>query len=245
MYANFLHNYPTLTPTLSSIHAFTSKNHFTPNLRTEPLFLHLQPKKSRIIINCAANSDGVKGAVNWAEILEKWSPKNFLGADKLFRAISGATSSPIAQYIPAPFTFVHSVDPRIKLAWLFTLVILPAKSNVVMRLSLVAYLAILSILVQPAQVWKDLLGRVTLLSGILFIMLGLSTDSAPSLISSRAPPPSMMGLPSFPASLEGYKYVVLKLGPLQLTRKGLSTATTSACLTFTVSSDLPFVVELT
>lgn len=39
-------------------------------------------------------------------------------------------------------------------AWLFTLVILPAKSNVVMRLSLVAYLAILSILVQPAQVWK-------------------------------------------------------------------------------------------
>lgn len=96
------------------------------------------------------------------------------------------------------------------------------------------------------SIWlQDQLGRVTLLSGILFIMLGLSTDSAPSLISSRAPPPSMMGLPSFPASLEGYKYVILKLGPLQLTRKGLSTATTSACLTFTVSSDLPFVVEST
>lgn len=95
-------------------------------------------------------------------------------------------------------------------------------------------------------IWlQDQLGRVTLLSGILFIMLGLSTDSAPSLISSRAPPPSMMGLPPFPASLEGYKYVILKLGPLQLTKKGLSTATTSACLTFTVSSDLPFVVEST
>lgn len=114
MYANFLHNYPTVTLTLSSIHAFRPII-FTQNLRTEPLSLHLQPKKSRTIISCAANSDGVKGAVNWAEILEKWSPKNFLGADKLFRAISGATSSPIAQYIPSPFTFVHSVDPRIKL----------------------------------------------------------------------------------------------------------------------------------
>lgn len=39
-------------------------------------------------------------------------------------------------------------------AWLFTLVILPAKSNIIMRLSLVLYLAILSILVQPEQVWK-------------------------------------------------------------------------------------------
>ncbi|PHT60110.1 Protein ABCI12, chloroplastic [Capsicum baccatum] len=236
MYANFpLHNYPTLTPTLSSIHGF--KHQSSPNLRTtKTLYLHLQPtKKSRTIISCAANSsDSVKGAVNWPELLEKWSPKKFVGADKLFRAISGATSSPIAQYIPSPFTFVHSVDPRIKLAWLFTLVILPAKSNAIMRLSLVAYLAILSILVQPAQVWKDQLGRVTLLSGILFIMLGLSTDSAPSLVSSRAPPPSLMGLPPFPTSLEGYKYVILKLGPLQLTRKGLSAATTSACLTFTI-----------
>ncbi|XP_059310645.1 protein ABCI12, chloroplastic-like [Lycium ferocissimum] len=87
-------------------------------------------------------------------------------------------------------------------------------------------------------IWlQDQLGGVALLSGILFIMLGLSTDRAPSLISSRAPPPSM-GLPPFPASLEGYKYVILKLWPLQLTRKGLSTATTSACLTFTFSSHI-------
>lgn len=121
MYTKLLHNNPTLTPPLSSIHAFRPisfpifNHHFTPNLTTKPLYLHLQPKKSRTFISCAANSDSVKGSVNWAELLEKWSPKNFLGADKLFRAISGATSSPIAQYIPSPFTFLHSIDPRIKL----------------------------------------------------------------------------------------------------------------------------------
>ena len=82
---------------------------------------------------------------------------------------------------------------------------------------------------------QDQLGRVTLLSGILFIMLGLGTDSAPSLVFSRTPPPSVLGLPNLPTSLDGYSYVVMKFGPLQLTRKGLSTASTSACLTFVVS----------
>ncbi|KAK2982261.1 hypothetical protein RJ640_016391 [Escallonia rubra] len=72
---------------------------------------------------------------------------------------------------------------------------------------------------------KDQLGRVALLSGILVIMLGLEADGVPPAVQSRTPPPSLMGLPNLPASLEG---------PLQLTRKGLSVATTSASLTFTL-----------
>lgn len=80
----------------------------------------------------------------------------------------------------------------------------------------------------------DQLGRVSLLSGILFIMLGLGTDGVPPVVQLRTPPPSMMGLPNLPASLEGYSYIIMKLGPLQLTRKGLSVASTSACLTFTI-----------
>lgn len=76
---------------------------------------------------------------------------------------------------------------------------------------------------------------MSLLSGILFIMLGLGADGVPPVVQLRTPPPSMMGLPNLPASLEGYSYIIMKLGPLQLTRKGLSVASTSACLTFTVS----------
>ncbi|KDP40080.1 hypothetical protein JCGZ_02078 [Jatropha curcas] len=80
----------------------------------------------------------------------------------------------------------------------------------------------------------DQLGRVSLLSGILFIMLGLGSDSAPPLVQSRTPPPAMMGLPNLPASLGSYSYLIVKLGPLQFTRKGLSVASTAACLTFTI-----------
>lgn len=161
-------------------------------------------------------------------------PKNLFAAEKVFGAISGATSSPIAQYISSPTTFLHNVDPRIKMAWLLALVILPAKSDMSMRLGVVIYLALLSMWVQPTEVWKDQLGRVTLLCGILFVLLGLSTDSAPSLLRSRSPPSSVTGLPNLCASFEGYKYVIMKFGPLQLTSKGLSAATTAACLTFTI-----------
>lgn len=76
---------------------------------------------------------------------------------------------------------------------------------------------------------------MTLLCGILFVLLGLSTDSAPSLLRSRSPPSSVTGLSNFPSSFEGYKYVIMKFGPLQLTTKALSAASTAACLTFTVS----------
>lgn len=77
---------------------------------------------------------------------------------------------------------------------------------------------------------------MSLLSGILFIMLGLGTDGVPSLVQSRTPPATMMGLSNLPLSLSGYSYSIMKLGPLHFTRKGLSVASTAACLTFTVSS---------
>lgn len=118
--------------------------------------------------------------------------------------------------------------------WLLALVVLPARSNIYMRFGLVACLALLSMWVLPNHVWKDQLGRVTLLSGIIFIMLGFGSDGAPSLVQTRTPPPSVLGVPNIPSSLSGYSYTIMKLGPLQFTRKGLSVASTSACLSFAI-----------
>ncbi|CAA2980046.1 ABCI12, chloroplastic [Olea europaea subsp. europaea] len=227
MYSNLLytHTKPPLTPRPLCI--------FRPFTPTKILNYRLYYcKKPRINVKCTAdsNSEAIVGKKNW----EKWVPRNLFAAEKVFKLISGATSSPIAQYISSPTTFLHSVDPRIKLAWVLALVILPARSGIAVRLGMVIYLALLSIWVQPSEVWMDQLGRVSLLCGFLFILLGLSTDSAPSLLCSRTPPSSMTGLPSLQASFEGYRYVLLKFGPLQLTRKGLSAASTAACLTFTI-----------
>ncbi|XP_048132454.1 protein ABCI12, chloroplastic isoform X2 [Rhodamnia argentea] len=136
----------------------------------------------------AENSGGVE---KWVNRL----PRGVVGADKVLRLIANATASPISQFVAAPTTFLHSVDPRIKL---------------------------------------DQLGRVSLLSGILFLMLGFGSDGVPPLVQSRTPPPAMVGLPKVPPSFEGYSYLIMKLGPLRFTRKGLSVASTAACLTFTI-----------
>ncbi|KAF2611982.1 hypothetical protein F2Q70_00010263 [Brassica cretica] len=120
--------------------------------------------------------------------------------------------------------------------WLLTLVVLPARANIVVRLGLVVCTALLSISVLPRQVWMDQLARVSLLSGILFITLGLGSDGAPPMLQSRTPPSSLTGLPDLPMSLTGYSYMLLKLGPLQFTRKGLSVGSTAACLTFIFQS---------
>ncbi|XP_075506752.1 LOW QUALITY PROTEIN: protein ABCI12, chloroplastic [Primulina tabacum] len=189
-------------------------------------------KRLRYHVKCKANdnNEAIGGPKNW----EKWIPTNLFAAEKVFGAIAGTTSSPLAQYISSPTTFLHTVDPRIKMAWLLALVILPARSDTTIRLGIVIYLALLSVWVQPTEVWMDQLGRVSLLCGILFVFLGLSTDSAPSLLCSRNPPSSLTRLPTLPVSFERYRYVIMKLGPLLLTSKGLSAATTAACLTFTI-----------
>ncbi|KAK3431548.1 hypothetical protein EUGRSUZ_E03351 [Eucalyptus grandis] len=175
--------------------------------------------------------DGSGGGVErWVERL----PRGVLGADKVLRLIANATASPISQFVAAPTTFLHSVDPRIKLVWLLVLVVLPARSHIIMRFGLVLYLAFLSVWILPRHTWMDQLGRVTLLSGILFIMLGFGSDGVPPLVQSRTPPPAMVGLPNVPPSFEGYSYLIMKLGPLRFTRKGLSVASTAACLTFTI-----------
>ncbi|KAI4304107.1 hypothetical protein MLD38_039663 [Melastoma candidum] len=161
-------------------------------------------------------------------------PKGILGADKVLRLIANATASPISQFVASPRTFLHSVDPRIKLVWLLVLVILPARSHIMMRFGLVMFLALLSVAVLPRSTWMDQLGRVSLLSGLLFIMLGLGSDGVPPLVQSRTPPSTVTGLQNIPSSLEGYSYLITKLGPLRFTRKGLSVASTAACLTFTI-----------
>ncbi|GMY27564.1 protein ABCI12, chloroplastic isoform X1 [Fagus crenata] len=224
-------SFPTLTfppipnPTSPKTLYFTSSR-FSQNPKP-----FLKPaKKLNISLRTRASVSDNSETGNWV----KWLPTGALSADKVLRLISGATASPIYQFVSSPTTFLHSVDPRVKLVWLLALVVLPARSHIVMRFVLVMFLASLSVWILPRHVWMDQLGRVSLLSGILFIMLGLGADGVPPLVQLRTPPPAMMGLPNLPASLGGYSYLIMKLGPLQFTRKGLSVASTAACLTFTV-----------
>lgn len=227
---NFTASSPTLTlkfPPIGISIPFANANP-GPLLRPSLIKTLSKSNKRVLVVQVAAPNQGTTGG--W----KNWLPKTDFGPDRILRLISGATSGPICQFISSPTTFLHSVDPRIKLVWVLALIFLPSQSHIYMRFGIVCYLALLSICVLPTNVWTDQLGRVSLLSGILFVMLALSTDGAPSILSSRTPPPALMGLSSIPQSCVGYSYTILNFGPLQLTRKGLSVASTSACLTFTI-----------
>jgi len=82
------------------------------------LSANLTPKQTLLARNVrlrvrasASKGDGNAQAANWFH----WVPVGSFAADKVFRLIAGATASPIGQFVAYPTTFLHSVDPRVKL----------------------------------------------------------------------------------------------------------------------------------
>lgn len=93
-------------PSISSNSGRNGRSPVLPLLQVKPRKLLGNPS---FRIRCSVSSDG--GMENLVNRLPKFS----LGADKVFRLIANATASPICQFVPSPATFLHSVDPRIKL----------------------------------------------------------------------------------------------------------------------------------
>lgn len=76
----------------------------------------LLPKKTfkpakKISLRSRASASDSSETRNWV----KWLPTGALAADKVLRLIAGATASPICQFVSSPTTFLHSLDPRVKL----------------------------------------------------------------------------------------------------------------------------------
>ncbi|KAG6542711.1 hypothetical protein Mapa_015870 [Marchantia paleacea] len=188
---------------------------------------------------CAAQGEGEKGG---SRNVGEWMKKKIDEGRKreqpvgesVMRMIATATAAPIAQYIDSPFTALHSLDPRVKQAWLLALVVLPSRAHIYIRFGIVGLLVLGTVCSLPRRIWQDQLGRMFLLSGFLFVVTALGTDGVPPVVQPRTPPPSLEGLPEIVHSLTGYSYVVMKLGPLMLTRKGLSLAAAASCFSFTV-----------
>lgn len=195
---------------------------------------HVQPFLARAAggQSAGAHSPNVH-RLELKSLIEKLKPPDEFG-EEFMKMVAGATSAPIAQYIPSPTTALHRLDPRVKQAWLLALVFLPSRSHVAFRLGLVVFLALVSIWFLPRRTWQDQLGRMVFLSGFLLLMVSLGTDGVPPLVQTRTPPPAMDGLPILPAKMGGYSYVIWKLGPIQLTRKGLALGVTASCLSFAV-----------
>ncbi|MEM7592015.1 MAG: energy-coupling factor transporter transmembrane protein EcfT [Cyanobacteria bacterium P01_A01_bin.83] len=87
-------------------------------------------------------------------------------------------SLPIGSYLEQPVTWLHTVDPRVKLAWLMTFLIAPILSNPWWRIGLAGSLILLTMAARiPFRVWRQQIGWLIMLCFFLFLFSSVAPDS--------------------------------------------------------------------
>lgn len=139
-------------------------------------------------------------------------------------------SLPIGLYLEQPFTWLHKLDSRVKLAWLMSLIISPLLATPSWRLFLVAFLVILTWCVGiPWRVQKNQMVWLLTFSLLLLIITAIAPDGL-AIESNPRLPANELDLPQ-PTS---YKYVVLEIGNVTITRRSLDLAIRVSTLIFTL-----------
>ncbi len=96
-------------------------------------------------------------------------------------------SLPIGLYIEQPVTWLHRLDPRVKLAWLLSFLVAPLLASPLWRLMLVGLLIGLTLVAAiPPRVWRQQMGLLLSLSILVLLITavmpdGLATSSQPRL----------------------------------------------------------------
>jgi energy-coupling factor transport system permease protein len=123
-------------------------------------------------------------------------------------------SLPIGLYLEQPVTWLHRLDPRVKMAWLMSILVTPILANAYWRFGLVALLVLLTFVMPD----------------------GLQVSQTPRLPTPTSmetlenPPEELPELPQ-PTS---YRYVVIDWGPITVTRRSLDLGIRIGTLLFTL-----------
>ncbi len=97
-------------------------------------------------------------------------------------------SLPIGSYLEKPVTWLHQVDPRVKLAWLMTFLIAPVLSSPWWRLGLASSLILLTVAAGiPFRVWRKQIGWLLLLCSFLFLFSSVAPDTLAVKHQPRVP----------------------------------------------------------
>ena len=143
-------------------------------------------------------------------------------------------TSPIGSYVSSPTSAFHRVDARVKQAWLGALLVFPASGTAEEKVATCVALALASALATPKRVWVTQLRTLCAVCAAFFVCVAIGADGVAPVVSAREPPAAYEGLGGVPELATGYRYSLVRLGPLQVTRKGINLAITSSAMTFTV-----------
>lgn len=139
-------------------------------------------------------------------------------------------SLPIGLYIEKPFTWLHKLDSRVKLAWLMSLIITPLLSNPAWRIFLVFFLLLVTWLALiPWRIQQRQLSWLLLFMGLILVLTAFTPDGLSVTYQPRLPESDIViNQPT------DYKYILFESGNFQVTRRSLDLAIRISTLIFTL-----------
>jgi energy-coupling factor transport system permease protein len=142
-------------------------------------------------------------------------------------------SLPIGSYLEQPVTWLHRIDPRVKLWWLLSFLLAPVLANSTWKISLVVLLVMISILAGiPWRALKQQMGWLLFIGGAIFLIGVFAPDSINVTHQPRSPADGDLGM------IQPYQYVLFKVDSgilhLKITKKSLDNAIHAGTLIFTL-----------
>lgn len=163
---------------------------------------------------------------------------------------------PLGLYLEQPITWLHKLDPRVKLAWLMSFLFAPILANSLLRIGLVLLLILLTLTARiPLRVWKQQMGWLLILTFLVFILSAIAPDGLAVTYQPRIPEKGVIPVtpateaarnnqtpqitqPQKPQRQAGdfskYNYILFKSGPFTITRRSLELAIRVSTLLFTL-----------
>jgi energy-coupling factor transport system permease protein len=139
-------------------------------------------------------------------------------------------SLPLGLYLEQPLTWLHRLDPRVKLVWLMSFLFAPLLASPYWRLLLVVMLVLLTLSARiPLRAWKQQMGWLLTLSVLIFMITCLASDALGASYQPRLPDLGW-DLPQ-PTT---YQYRLFQWGNFSVTRRSLDLAVRVSTLIFTL-----------
>ena len=166
-------------------------------------------------------------------------------------------SLPLGLYLEKPLTWLHRLDPRVKLAWLLSFLAAPIMANSICRVVLVILLILLTMTAAiPFRVWRQQMGGLLMLSFFILVLgtvspdgmsvgyqprLPTTKDSKLLVLSEQFKPQdrrqeskNSQSAPSTPLADRPYSYVLFEKGIFTITRRSVELAVRLATIMFTL-----------
>jgi energy-coupling factor transport system permease protein len=155
-------------------------------------------------------------------------------------------SLPIGLYLEEPQTWLHKLDPRVKLIWLLSFLSSYVFANNYWRVLLVLLLILLTVFAKiPLRVWRQQMGWLLVLSFMVLAIGAISPDGLGTNYQSRLPrneqiltQPSAdkknQITPTIADNNKQYSYVLFHQGFVKVSRRSWDLATSLSTIVFTL-----------